>query len=420
MMPKRYRRDSRGTEIGQYLAVAVRLAWWPAILLFGPLADVIVRFFDTWRRWTLLALSVLVLAATVWDLAAHWGDWGTVDWVAITGFPIGLYVLYQSSDLHRRFNGLTRGLARQEILEIYEPTQSPGPSLRRERPPGLRDRAIFEQVFEAARDSIIRHASVLSVLVGAVFAALVLQASDLSVGHTTGERWLDACFDGLKVAIVFIVGVRLGRIAAYGIVMWTYPLLRVELFTGRYRLRLNPQPGHPDKVCGLKPIGDFWTFEALALLPPLAYTLTWIGIMNSGADWTESMGLQNTHTPFVVATSILILLQVFTLWVPMLSLHRVMGAAKHDLQVRADEFAQEAATMKHTLLHGTDKDARDAAQKRHAVLLKAFADIEQVPRWPVAAGTIKAHITQLWPVLGFIGVENDRVVTAFAEFFKSL
>ncbi len=104
----------------------------------------------------------------------------------------------------------------------------------------------------------------------------------------------------------------------------------------------------------------------------------------------------------------------------MLSLRRVMGAAKRDLQVRADEFAQEAATMKYTLLHATDKDERDAAKMRHAELLKAFADIERVPRWPIAANTIKGHITQLWPVLGFIGVENDRVVTAFVESFKSL
>ena len=76
--------------------------------------------------------------------------------------------------------------------------------------------------------------------------------------------------------------------------------------------------------------------------------------------------------------------------------------------------------MKHTLLHATDKDERDAAEKRHTELLKAFADIEQVPRWPISGDTIRAHITQLWPVLGFIGVENEKVVTAFAEFFKSL
>lgn len=419
MMPKRYRRDSGGTEIGQYLAAAVRLAWRPVILLLGPLADTVVRFLDRWRSETLLLLSLLSLAVIVWDLAAHWGDWDAVHWILVTGFPIGLYVLYQSSDLHRRFNGLAWGLARQDILEFYEPIRHPGPSLPRERPPGLRDRAIFAKVFKAARDSIIRHASVLSVLVGAVFVALALLVADPSEADGTGERWLGACFDGLKLAFSFIVGVRLGRIAAYGIVMWTYPLLRVERYSGRFRLRLNPQPGHPDQVCGLKPIGDFWTFEALVLLPPLAYTLVWIGIMNSGAAWVTTMGLRVNHPPFIAATSILILLQVFALWVPMLSLRRIMGTVKHDLQSRADEFAQEAATMKYALLHATDKDARDAAEKRHAVLLKAFADIEQVPRWPITADTIKAHILQLWPVLGFIGVENEDVVAAVARFFDS-
>lgn len=401
------------------MATAGHLAWRPVIVSFGPLADVIVLILDEWRRWTLLALSVLALAGTVWDLAAYWGDWGAVHWISLTGYPIGLYVLYQSGDLHRRFNGLAWGLARQEILEIYEPRRSPGPSLRRERPPGLRDRAILAQVFEAARDSIIRHASVLSILVGVAFAALAFPTAGPSEAHTAGAWWLDICFDGLNVVFGFIVGIRLGRIAAYGIVMWTYPLLRIELFTGRYRLRLNPQPGHPDKVCGLKPIGDFWTFEALVLLPPLAYTLAWLGIMNSGAAWVVAMGLRANHTPFVVATSILILLQVFALWAPMLSLRRVMGTVKHDLQARADEFAQEAATMKHILLHTTDKDERDAAEKRHAELLNAFADIEQVPRWPISADTIKAHIMQLWPILGFIGVENEDVVAAFVRFFGS-
>ena len=176
----------------------------------------------------------------------------------------------------------------------------------------------------------------------------------------------------------------------------------------------------PDKVCGLKPIGEFWTFEAAVLIPPLAYTLAWIGVMNADLGTEIQQFLSAKHGVFVTATLILILLQIFALWVPMLSLRRVMGAAKHDLQARADELAQEAASLKHTLLHGTDKEERAAAEQRHEQLLMAFQDVEQFPRWPISGATIRSHILQLWPVLGFIGVENKDVVSAFVEFFKNI
>ena len=97
-----------------------------------------------------------------------------------------------------------------------------------------------------------------------------------------------------------------------------------------------------------------------------------------------------------------------------------MAAAKHDLQARADQLAQDVARLKHTVFHAAEKDERAAAVQRHELLLKAFQDVEQVPRWPISAATIRSHIRQFWPILGFIGVENEAVVGAFAEFFKNI
>jgi hypothetical protein len=420
MIPKRYRRESRGAEIGRYLAAAVGIVWGPVVTVLGPAADAIVFFLDEWRRWILLLLSVLTLAATIWTLAVYWGDWQNAQWTLLTGFPVGLFVLYQSSDLHRRFNGLSWGLTGQGILEVYAPSRSRRPSLRSERPPGLRDRAIVEELFQRARNRFIRHASAMSVLVGTFFAILVVEGDGPAAAHGFWAQSLDHFLAALEVVFGFVVGIRLGRIAAYGMVMWTYPLIRVDLFSGQFRVRLNPQPGHPDKVCGLKPIGEFWTFEAAVLIPPLAYTLAWIGVMNAGLETVIQQNLPDKHGAFVTATLILILLQIFALWVPMFSLRRVMVAAKHDLQARADRLAQEVASLKHTLLHAADKDERAAAKQRHEQVLMAFQDVEQVPRWPISAATIRSHVLQLWPILGFIGVENEAVVGAFAEFFQNI
>ncbi|MEE9209863.1 MAG: hypothetical protein V3U23_05370, partial [Kiloniellales bacterium] len=76
--------------------------------------------------------------------------------------------------------------------------------------------------------------------------------------------------------------------------------------------------------------------------------------------------------------------------------------------------------LKHTLLHAADKDERAAAKQRHEQVLMAFQDVELVPRWPISAATIRSHFLQLWPILGFIGVENEVVVGAFAEFFQNI
>ncbi len=260
----------------------------------------------------------------------------------------------------------------------------------------------------------------MSVLVGTIFVILVIEGNGPAAAHGFWAQSLDHILAALKVTFGFVVGIRLGRISAYGIVMWIFPLIRVDLFSGQFRIRLNPQPGHPDKVCGLKPIGEFWTFEAAVLIPPLAYTLAWIGVMNPGLGIEIQQNLSTKHGTFVTAALILILLQIFALWVPMLSLRRVMGAAKQDLQARADQLAQEIARLKHTLLHAADKDERAAAEQQHKQLLMAFQDIEHVPRWPISAATIRSHILQLWPILGFIGVENEVVVGAFVEFFQNI
>ena len=426
-MPDRYRRTSRGTEIGRYVAAVVNIAWRPFVHLLGPFAVALVLFLDEWRRWVLFYLSAGTVLAVAWDLVVYWNACKLVDWILLTGFPIGLFVLYKSSDLHRRFNNLARGLARQGILEAYEPGRSRPPAFRRELPPqpvpagdpslNIQDRIL---VFREARGQIIRHAAVMSVLVGALFLALSIAVTGTGSGEGHWELRLTNYLAALKAIFGLVVGIRLGRIAAYGIMMWTYPLINVELSGRRFRLRLDPQPGHPDHVCGLKPIGDFWSFEATVLILPLAYILAWIGLMNTSLGPEIQVKLLDNHSTYVFAAMVLLLLQVFALWVPMLSLRRVMGRAKQDLQGRADELAQRAANLKYAMLHANSKKARDEAEKRHEELLKAFQDFEQVPLWPISARTLRSYVLQLWPILGFVGVENKKVVQAFVEFFQNL
>lgn len=415
------------TIYGDWIARGVSLTWLPATKVLGPFCSFLVEWADKqWLRF-MFALVVLTLATVGWDIALYYDDPGKLEWLWITGYPIGLFVLFRSSGLPDRIYYLRQSLVNQGILDVYDPLVSPEPSLARERRIEHLDSA-SAHFLKHLKDRVLRHTAVLTILIS-LFANYVVHQVGLYrvVPDDAGLVFTLNAFanHALGHFYVLLVSLRLGRIVAFGILMWAHGLVRLCLPGAEdqeqyYRVRLNPQPGHPDGLCGLKTILDFWTFEASLLVPPLIYTLTWLAISSSGYclaafwDLCGGEGATGLHSKapanvFFWLTLILIVMQLLSLWTPLLALRMQMGHAKNVVKARLDEIVRQTAQLRYDLAHSNEAGIRKESAERLAHALDAYQDYQNMPLWPVSNATLKAHVVQLWTVLVFLGVLQEDV-----------
>ncbi len=401
--------------------------WGAVARLLGPLCSWIIEATDA--RWIPMVCVLLVttIALVGWDVQLYGLE--RVDWLWITGYPIALFVLFRSTGLPDRIFFLRESLVNQGILEAYDPARNPDPSLAREREmrePG----SAGVDVLGTMRGRILPHTALLTVLV-CVFANIVIHQVGLyrvvPAGTTASTIWNARANHLLGHLYVFFLSLRLGRAVAFSLLMWTHRLVRLSLSDaeGRetvYRIRLNPQPAHPDGICGLKNILDFWTYEASLLVPPLVYTLSWLAISGSEVCRTRywsvcdasdpNMNLvSHTASPAIVFfwfSLILIVLQILALWWPMLVLRFHMEHARTIVRNWLDAMARKSADLRFKVVNSQDPQERRELAEQLANALEAYKDYQSIPLWPISRDTVKSHLVQLWTLLVFLGVVHQE------------
>jgi hypothetical protein len=383
----------------------------------------------------LLILTVLIV---IWDVVLYIGNSSYLDWLWVTSYPFALFVLFRSTDLPDRIFYLRQSLVNQRILEVYDPIVSPEPSLARERV--FDDLSLANDLLQDLKERVLPHTAVLTILF-CVFSNYVIHQIGLyrvvPESATMSEAWNAYANHTLGHIYILLVSLRLGRMAAFSLLMWGHRLVRLSMPNAKggktiFRIRLNPQPGHPDGVCGLKNILDFWAFEAMLLVPPLIYTLAWLAI--SGSDFcsndfwvlcsTEQTILRHTVRPDFVyfwLSLVLIVLQVLSLWWPILALRMHMGHAQHIVQDRLDEIVKKASELRFAVVNSDDAKERKISAERLTEVLEAYQDYRKIPLWPISRATLNNHIVQLWTVLVFFGIvsQEKKIWPIIEAFFAS-
>jgi len=413
---------------------------WDAVTrLLGPLCSWIIQTTDAWWIPLMGGLLVTTVILVGWDVQLYGLE--RVDWLWITSYPVALFILFRSTGLPDRIFFLRESLANQGIIEAYDPARDPEPSLAREREmrdPGSAD----ADLLRAMRGRILPHTALLTVLF-CVFANIVVHRVGLyrvvPTGMPTSNILNTYANHILGHVYVFFLSLRLGRAVAFSLLMWAHRLVRLPVrdADGRetvYRMRLNPQPAHPDGICGLKNVLDFWTYEASLLVPPLVYTLSWLAISGSkicktpywsvcNATDTNMIPLSHTANPVTVFfwfSLILIVLQILALWWPMLALRFHMEHARTIVRNRLDSMARKAADLRFKVVNSQDPEERKESADQLANALEAYRDYQSIPLWPISPDTIKSHLVQLWTLLAFLGVvhQEDRIWPTIERFFN--
>jgi hypothetical protein len=171
----------------------------------------------------------------------------------------------------------------------------------------------------------------------------------------------------------FIAGVFFGHMCGYG---------RLGHLIKMQHITLNMQPGHPDEVGGLKPIGDFYFQQAMVVAMPAVFLAVWLLVMQFG-------NTRYTHwkTPYAVLLSINIVVQILVFVIPLLSFHRIMVAEKQKQLVKADTLSNEMVLAEHQLSREEDVHKRELIKDRLSFRTKEYWNIEKMPTWPITKRT---------------------------------
>lgn len=124
----------------------------------------------------------------------------------------------------------------------------------------------------------------------------------------------------LEAIAGYVAGLHLGRMASYG---------ALGRFLKQRGCGIRVWPGHVDGAAGLKPLGDFYFFQAMVTaIPAMFLAAWWLLIPLRGeryARWRD---------PYLGGLAVAITLEVLAFVVPLLWFHREMVKAKRGLLER--------------------------------------------------------------------------------------
>jgi hypothetical protein len=200
-----------------------------------------------------------------------------------------------------------------------------------------------------------------------VSLALVLA---FAVADVLVQKWGLAV---LEAGLGLLAGQYLGRMAAYG---------TLGMLLERRGHRLQVQPGHIDRAAGLKPVGDFYFYQAMLTALPAMFLATWwllipIWPYAEYRHWSES---------YLLLLPLAIGLEVLAFLLPMWWFHRQMAEQKARLQEAADALSHQIAVFQRELGTCEDDARRRGLKDRLDSLTRQYWDIEHMPTWPVDLG----------------------------------
>lgn len=204
---------------------------------------------------------------------------------------------------------------------------------------------------------------------------------DLTVAQVAFER--------LMLPLVLFVaglvaGLKLGQAVAYGTAISQLPRMGAEI-------RLAP--GHPDKASGLKPIGQFISFQAMVATLPAFWLAVWILVIPLGTNYGLFVDYSHWLSGFISTLSLAIFISLLAFGLPINSMNkrmlRMRGAM---LEASRPKLMQEiqkqyAAAASHDnrgeLILAPNFDDLTELQKR-------LYTLETTPVWPLdPAGIVR-------------------------------
>lgn len=241
---------------------------------------------------------------------------------------------------------------------------------------------------------------------GLAAAAVMFIASAVAFSGELSSRWP---FLALAVPGGLLVGFHLGRMTSYG---------RLGAFLDEYHALPKVVPGHVDGAAGLKPIGDFFFFQAALVGIPALFLAVWWFLIPIG--WPERYGYW--RDPYLGMLVGAVLVEMFAFLAPMVRFHRHMVVSKRSLLTEADRLSKEITQLEAALAGGDVKD-EGAIRSRTQQAREQYLAIEALPTWPVDTRTRRRfglnNVGLLLPLVGRV-IERSSPWDAIGDVLRNL
>jgi hypothetical protein len=243
--------------------------------------------------------------------------------------------------------------------------------------------------------------------VGVVVAVAMLVA--FAIALSQDFTWPRAVLGIGETIFAYVAGNHLGRMVSYGLLGWQLKSRKVEVVV---------QPFHVDGVAGLKPVGDFYFYQAMVAAIPAIYLAVWWFLF---PVWPRDY----THweNAYLVLLSIALLIEILAFMIPIWAFHRVMTGAKETWLEEADRLSSEICDLERRKESLQQPELKEALSAQIEVKTQRYWAIERMQVWPVDMKTKKRfklnNVFLFIPLLGDIAkrtIEWKDVI----ELFKRL
>jgi hypothetical protein len=316
---------------------------WPR-RLGSALESLAARFERVMRRRFGSLLAVTAAVIVINELALFGLDVRAWDPLYVSAVLLFVLVIRAALELEPRFATMIDRLARRGVLELD--------------PRGL---DVLHRRLQERSDRWATHGGL--AMAGVVLVTFV-------VAYRIAER-SEVVFTAVATAGGYIAGRAAGRALAFG---------RFGSWLEGWNLRVSVAPGHVDGAAGLKPVGDFYSFQATLLAIPAFFLAVWwaaIPTVHALQRYDYWRG------PYLGLLAVCVAAQIAGFVLPLLSFRRLMRAQKRDLLYEADTMSREIWALQSRLPSTLDQADRNAIQERLALLHNRYAEIEEMPTWPV-------------------------------------
>jgi hypothetical protein len=308
------------------------------------------------RHWAVRAEQVqlvitvfLLLFFGAYQLFAYGTKLAAWDWLLVSGFALLLLGVAQSINLPGKLAETLARLSDRGVLNMTTEDELRKLNIR----------------LEARTSRWAARGGILSVL--AIFWAFHGALSPLAVVETL---------------VAYPAGWHLGRMASFGTLGF---LLKKE------GLSLEVIPGHPDEVGGLRPLGDFYFFQAVLAGLPALFLAIWLILMQY---WPLAYDryARRWKGPYLGLLPIGIAFEILAFLVPMWFFHREMEAKKAAQLRVADKLAKEIMRIEAELSKTQDPKQYELLKEQLSFSTTRYDDIERMPTWPVHTRTLRLFI----------------------------
>jgi hypothetical protein len=202
--------------------------------------------------------------------------------------------------------------------------------------------------------------------------ALVIASSFIAVKGVEGD--VVVALGGSLVGAVggLLVGRKIGHMIACSF---------VRRSLAEHKISFRTKPGDIDGAAGLKPLGDYYLYQAILVAIPAAFLAGWSLIFLNDA-WDRYYG--GWREAYLWLLALAIAFEVSAFFAPLWRVHEEMKAQKRKAIEHADrDLSREIATARDELEQDLKSDRRTAVRDQLEQLTTSYRDIEAMPTWPL-------------------------------------